>query len=148
MPDNYSHFFTIGYEGLSLEEFAKKLLLYKVKVLIDVREIPWSRKNGFSKTKLTERFKQEPITYLSFPELGSPQSTRNQLRDDEDYKKFFNTYSFYLDEFKESLIDILTLLKRKNVCIMCYEKNVNLCHRKIIVEKIQRMNGKLDIKHL
>ena len=148
MADNYSHFFTIGYEGLSLEEFVKKLLLHKVKVLIDVREIPWSRKNGFSKTKLTQRFKQESITYLSFPELGSPQPTRNQLRDDEDYKKFFEAYSDYLDEHQESLIDILTLLKKRSVCLMCYEKDVNICHRKTIVEKIQSINGKLNIKHL
>ena len=148
MPYNYSHFFTIGYEGLSLEDFIKELLLNKVEVLIDVREIPWSRKNGFSKTKLTERFSHEPITYFSFPELGSPRPARNQLRSDKDYKKFFEVYSDYLDEHQESLIDILTLLKKSSVCLMCYEKDVNICHRKTIVEKTQSINGKLNIKHL
>lgn len=145
---DYFPFFTTGYEGLNLEDFVKKLVLNKVNVLIDVREIPWSRKNGFSKNKLIDRFKSEPITYLSFPELGSPQPTRNQLRTDEDYKKFFAIYSSYVDEFKESLVDILTLLKKRSVCLMCYEKDVSLCHRKIIVDKIQKMNGKLKIKHL
>ena len=42
--------FTIGYEGRDVDEFVSCLMQYKVTRLIDVREIPLSRKKGFSKS--------------------------------------------------------------------------------------------------
>ena len=42
--------FTIGYEGISLEEYLVRLLKNNVKVLVDVRNNPMSMKYGFSKT--------------------------------------------------------------------------------------------------
>src|SRR5690606_3603293 len=44
--------FTVGYEGLSIDEYLNKLIKHNVSVLIDVRNNPLSRKYGFSKTQL------------------------------------------------------------------------------------------------
>jgi len=44
--------FTIGYEGISLEEYFNRLIKNDVKVLVDVRNNPLSMKFGFSKTQL------------------------------------------------------------------------------------------------
>ena len=46
---------TIGYEGWDIEEFVDRLKQFHISRLIDVREIPLSRKPGFSKTSLRER---------------------------------------------------------------------------------------------
>ena len=40
---------TIGYEGVKIEEFLDTLLEAEVTVLLDIRELPLSRKKGFSK---------------------------------------------------------------------------------------------------
>ncbi len=44
--------FTIGYEGISLEEYLNRLLKNDIKVLVDVRNNPLSMKYGFSKSQL------------------------------------------------------------------------------------------------
>ena len=46
---------TIGYEGLSLEEFFGLLREGRVERIVDVRQMPLSRKKGFSKNVLRER---------------------------------------------------------------------------------------------
>ena len=43
---------TIGYEGLKPEDFLGKLKENNVSVLVDVRQNPISRKQGFSKSRL------------------------------------------------------------------------------------------------
>ena len=44
--------FTFGYEGLSIEDFVARLTLSGVREVFDVRELPLSRKRGFSKKSL------------------------------------------------------------------------------------------------
>ncbi len=46
--------FTIGYEGLSQKEFIATLAAAKVRIVFDVRELPLSRKPGFSKRGLAD----------------------------------------------------------------------------------------------
>ena len=40
---------TVGYEGLSIDEFLMKLIREKIHILIDVRKNPWSMKFGYKK---------------------------------------------------------------------------------------------------
>ena len=41
--------FTIGYEGVSLDDFLATLENTAIDVLLDIREFPVSRRKGFSK---------------------------------------------------------------------------------------------------
>lgn len=88
--------FTIGYEGLKKEDFAERLKENNVKVLIDVREIPWSRKIGFSKSQLEDTLDKYRIKYLHMKKLGSPSTIRKKVKEDADYRYFFNEYKNYL----------------------------------------------------
>ncbi len=44
--------FTIGYEGAQLADFLATLACHRVSVVVDVRELPLSRRKGFSKNRL------------------------------------------------------------------------------------------------
>ena len=44
---------TFGYEGLDIESFLAVLKKNGITLLVDVRELPLSRKKGFSKTALS-----------------------------------------------------------------------------------------------
>ena len=44
--------FTIGYEKSTIDEFVDRLADAEIEVLVDVRELPLSRKKGFSKNGL------------------------------------------------------------------------------------------------
>ena len=94
--------FTIGYEGRGVEEFISQLKHFHITRLIDVREIPLSRKKGFSKSALKERLEAEKIEYLHFKSLGSPSSIRNKLKQTETTITFLmRSQSIYLSIWKQ-----------------------------------------------
>lgn len=141
--------FTIGYEGLKKEDFAERLKENNVKILIDVREIPWSRKIGFSKSQLETTLDKYRIKYFHMKKLGSPSTIRKKVKEDADYRYFFNEYKNYLQTQIVELKTLQKMIKDTICCLMCYEKDVEMCHRKIIVEEISRINNNgLKIIHL
>ena len=47
-----------------------------IEQLVDVREIPLSRKNGFAKNALKKALDNNGIIYKHLPELGSPNANK------------------------------------------------------------------------
>lgn len=140
--------FTIGYEGLDLEHFIRFLKADDVDILVDVREIPLSRKKGFSKNRLAEALKTEGIEYEHIKALGSPSPIRKKLKTDWNYEAFFNAYDHYLDDHKDAM-DMLTDIvdTYDHVCLMCFEKTQDICHRRRIADRTaKRYRGHLDVK--
>lgn len=84
---------TIGYEGKSIEEFVDILVENDVQIVVDVRELPLSRKAGFSKRGLAAALEERGIGYVHMRELGTPRAMRQQLREDGDYGAFFEEYA-------------------------------------------------------
>lgn len=128
--------FTIGYEGMSLDEFSRKLSSNGVKRLIDVREIPWSRKPGFSMRRLSEELSDRGIGYLHLRSLGSPKSIRDELKQDDDFDKFAEAYREHLKMQRESLDILLSEATDKPTAIMCFERDPARCHRSIIASEL------------
>ncbi len=126
-----------GYEGEHLEDFLKRLKKFRIKAVIDVREIPLSRKNSFSKNNLKEALIKRGINYYHFPGLGSPKIMREKLHSTDDYLTFFKGYRNYINTKKSSLIKLAEIvLKEKIVVLLCYEKRYELCHRSIVADKL------------
>lgn len=142
--------FTIGYEGLSPEAFLDRLIEHNVDVLADVREIPMSRKKGFSKSKLENLLKKHEIEYVHLKDLGSPTPLRRKLKLDHDYGSFFKEYSIHLLGSATNSLEILQKLAvQRKVCLMCFERDANHCHRRIVAEEVKKMDGNgLVVKHL
>jgi uncharacterized protein (DUF488 family) len=149
--DNKIILFTIGYEGISLEEYLNKLLQNDVALLIDVRNNPISMKYGFSKTKLSTYCKSLGIQYLHLPEAGIPSDYRKTLRKQDDYDKLFVWYKeHHLAKNNEALQNIYSLLlHHKRVALTCFEANIHQCHRKHLAEQIAKLpNFEYPIVHL
>lgn len=142
--------FTIGYEKRTLEEFLGRLKKHNIKVLIDVREIPASRKAGFSKGKLSEILRSNNIDYIHVKDLGSPKPLRERLHQNNDYDAFFDGYRSYID-CKTEIVEELyrKVVSRETSCLMCMERLPEYCHRKIVAEKIKEIDGNgLVITHI
>lgn len=133
---------TIGYEKASLENFIAALLLSDIDVLVDVRDRAQSRRKGFSKTALREALNLEGIEYVHFRELGDPKEGREAARR-QDYNLFRKIYETVIKTPKaqEALSSIGLMLKRKSVCLMCYEMDPHICHRSMISDEIERRHG-------
>ncbi|OQA46431.1 MAG: hypothetical protein BWY46_02011 [Firmicutes bacterium ADurb.Bin300] len=140
---------TIGYEGRAIDEFVDRLKQFNISRLIDVREIPLSRKPGFSKTSLRERLEDEHIEYVHVKALGSPSDIRNKLKTDWDYDYFFKAYGKYLSQNMQVVKEVYQFISDGVNCIMCFERFPEKCHRTAVADKIKEYDGNgLKIKHI
>jgi len=143
--------FTIGYEGVTLEQYLNKLIVNDVKVLCDVRKNPLSMKYGFSKSQLENACSGVNIEYIHIPELGIESDKRNQLNTQADYDKLFTFYrNTVLAKERTKQEEILNILKiKKRIALTCFEANICQCHRKHLAESIAKLDGfNYEIKHI
>lgn len=148
---NKTVLFTIGYEGISLEEYLVRLLKNDVKVLVDVRNNPLSMKYGFSKSQLKKYCASVGIDYVHIPEVGIQGDQRQELTTQSDYDKLFAVYrKNNLTQTTAHQTEILKLLKQhKRIALTCFEANICQCHRKHLAEAIETLPGfDYEVKHI
>jgi uncharacterized protein (DUF488 family) len=146
---NSSEFFTIGYEGRNLDEFVLYLQSFHIQRLIDVREIPISRKKGFSKSTLKNELESKNIEYIHIRSLGSPSEIRHKLKEDLDYEDFFRSYMDHLLMNSESLQEAVRYVNESVSCLMCFERTPENCHRSIVAKKILDLAGDcIQVRHI
>lgn len=131
---------TIGYEAADFSDFLATLDALGVDTLLDIRELPMSRRRGFAKTALREGLATVGIDYRHEPRLGSPKAIRHQLRDDGDYKKFFRDFDRYLGK-QGDLLDTLAEELSGTVALLCYERDHTTCHRRSVADALSKITG-------
>ncbi|MCL2712145.1 MAG: DUF488 family protein [Methanomassiliicoccaceae archaeon] len=131
--------FSIGYEGKTVESLIAELKRNCVKLLIDVREIPASRKIGFSGSALEEKLSEVGIEYIHMKKLGSPKEIRDEFKAGGGSSAFFEDYRKYLNTQTDEFRKLEQYVKSKTSVLMCFEKYYQECHRKIIMEKLSKM---------
>ena len=136
--------YTIGYEGADLDNFLKTLVDAKVNILLDVRELPISRRKGFSKSALMNALAEVGIEYRHEKQLGSPKAIRHRLREDWDYRRFFRDFDRHLDKQSE-LIEILAQELKGNIALMCYERDHEDCHRRSVADALADLANKTPV---
>lgn len=139
---------TIGYEKLSIGEFIDILNAHKITTLIDVRQLPLSRKKGFSKNALKDALKDVGISYIHQRELGAPKEIRNSLRQNGDWQEYCEGYENVLAENNNVMKEIAKLSSKENTTLMCFERDYETCHRSLISTKMIQLNLIKDVKHL
>jgi len=68
--------FTIGYQGSTPSDLIDRLLGAGVERVVDVRELPLSRRRGFSKSPLAAALTSAGIRYEHVRALGNPKPNR------------------------------------------------------------------------
>lgn len=133
-----SVFFTIGYEGQSVESYLNQLLESDIRLLVDVRKNPLSRKYGFSKGALSSLCEALGIAYLHLPNLGIPGELRRNLQTQDDYDQLFTHYEQeVLQENTKSIEHLIELLlEYKRLAITCFEREHVQCHRDRVAKAV------------
>jgi len=137
---------TIGYEGASLPAFLATLKAAGTTLLLDIRELPISRRKGFSKTPLSQALAAAGIHYQHERALGAPRPVRYRLREDKDLKRYFADFREYLAT-QEALLDQLARTLTGRVALLCFERNPAECHRSVVVAALAK-RLKMDFLHL
>jgi uncharacterized protein (DUF488 family) len=127
--------FTIGYEGASAEAFLTTLKTARIARVLDVRELPLSRRRGFSKGALSATLEHAGIAYQHERRLGAPRVIRHRLREDHDLARYFADFREYLTtqrDFLDAFVKTLT----GAVALLCYERNPAECHRSAVASAL------------
>lgn len=136
--------YTVGYEGSDINAFLHNVEVHGIKLIIDVREKPISRKKGFSKNSLRAALNEKGIDYIHVPELGSPKEIRDKLHETWDYNEFFQQYRLYVSSEIDSIMGVLDLVEKNKSCLLCFEHDPKTCHRSIIAEYMQSYSNDID----
>ena len=139
--------YTIGYEGISISSFVNLLIDQGVETVVDVRELPLSRKPGFSKSALAAALDRSGLAYMHRPALGCPKSIRNRYRADGDWASYRAAFLRYLDTQGDALSDVTELATFTNCALVCYEADSNFCHRSMVADAMARIGG-MSVSHL
>jgi uncharacterized protein (DUF488 family) len=135
--------FTIGYEQAALSDVIATLRRAKVQVLVDTRAVAASRRAGFSKKSLSASLDEAGIAYLHFQKLGTPSEGREAARSG-DYDKLWKIYGKHIKTkpAQEELAELNKLVEAgKKVCLLCYERKPEECHRSKIAELVVKETG-------
>ena len=149
--DTYSmraqNLFTFGYEGMDISSFIDRLLQFEVRCVVDVRDLPLSRKPGFSKSGLSARLNEYGITYVHMSALGCPKNIRDRYRVDGDWAAYTRDFNAYLSA-QASAVQELTLVARSSTaCLICYEADFTMCHR-MFVARAAHKKGAPAVVHI
>ena len=135
--------FTIGYEQAKADAVLGELKAAKVELLVDVRAVAASRRPGFSKRQLAAGLDGQGIGYLHLRALGTPKEGRLAARSG-DLKALWRIFEKHLKtpQAKEALDELTALVNSgRRVCLLCYERDVNHCHRRRVGEVVQEWTG-------
>jgi uncharacterized protein (DUF488 family) len=139
---------TIGYEKASLSEVVAALEAAGIATLIDVRDRPQSRRAGFSKRQLQAAIEDAGMRYLHLKALGTPPEGRAANRRRE-WERFWRIVDDKLAtaEAELALQQVATLAAEAPACLLCYEGDWRLCHRRRVAEILAERHA-FDVQHL
>ena len=139
--------FTLGYEGVSVDLFITRLKHAGVEMVIDVRELPLSRKRGFSKNAFASHLAAAGISYAHVPQLGCPKLIRNQYKTNGDWGQYTKAFLKYLEKQSEILAELARVARKTPSCLVCFEADFNFCHRSLVARSAVRC-GAPPVVHL
>lgn len=142
--------YTIGYQLRSIGEFVGILKDAGIDVLVDVRDVAFSHKPGFSGGALRDALATRGIRYVHAQFAGNPKWLRENSESTSDALEL---YRWYLDEFPEIVAEFESAIDKLNAggkspAIMCFERDPAECHRTIIAERWARRARGRRVVHL
>jgi uncharacterized protein (DUF488 family) len=132
--------FTIGYEQALPAAVLGELKRAKVNLLVDTRAVAASRRPGFSKRQLAAALDEIGIAYVHLQKLGTPAEGRQAARAG-DLDTLWRIYDDHIKtpEAQSALDELIALIKSgKRVCLLCYERDPNQCHRSRIAARVKK----------
>jgi uncharacterized protein (DUF488 family) len=149
MPSEPIPVFTVGFTKKTAGDFFEKLRAAGIKRVVDVRLNKVSQLAGFSKRDDLKYFLKQilDVDYVEAPLLAPTQPLLDAYRKSkgnwDDYERAF--LQLMEERHIEDRIDP-TLIA--GGCLLCSEDKPHHCHRRLVVDYLQRKWGNLSIKHI
>jgi len=128
--------YTIGHSTRSLDELVEALRTHSIRMLVDIRSFPTSRRlPHFNRESLEQALPVAGIEYRWMKELGG---YRKKIRDDSPNVALrvsgFRNYADYMltADFRRAIGELLRLAERLRPSYMCAERLYFRCHRMLV----------------
>lgn len=140
--------FTIGYQGSTPTDLIDRLRDAGVERVVDVRELPLSRRRGFSKSPLAEALTRAGIRYEHVRALGNPKPYRERYKSG-DSKGGAQAFRRHLHNGShDALHELAESIPSEKTCLLCFEESHVDCHRSVIAGAIAERLPRVAVVHL
>lgn len=124
---------SIGYEGRTPHQFVALLEAHSVRKVLDVRELPLSRRKGFSKTPLSKLLRARGIAYEHLRAAGNPHRRLKATP-----AKCLALYSQHIAKHPDVVDLVRDALQDGPVAVLCFERAHDACHRSRLLDAVAR----------
>lgn len=138
--------YTIGHSTRALDEFIGLLEAFSVKMLVDVRSYPGSKRYPhFNKENLTKELPLNNIHYIHLASLGGRRKSSDHSKNAAWKNAAFRGYADYMetDEFKKGIEELENIGGKYKTAFMCSEAVWWRCHRSMIADYLKAKGWKV-----
>ena len=142
--------YTIGHSTRMWQEFVDLLREHQIRVLVDIRRFPGSRRYPhFNQGEMRAKLKEQQTSYVHLEALGG---RREPIKDSKNIgwrNRAFRGYADHMAsiEFKGGIDQLLELSQGSRAAIMCAEAVPWQCHRMLVSDYLAAL-CKLDVYHI
>lgn len=141
-PQTITWIGSIGYERhRSVDDFARLLARSGVERLVDVRELPISRRRGFAKSALSAALAKQSVEYVHVREMGNPKQFRDLYKSGQVAEGRAGYEELLKTARGDALRGLVKTIQEKRSALMCVEDDESVCHRQVIFEALRDQAG-------
>ncbi len=130
---------TVRHSTRTLEDLIRLLKAHGVKLVVDVRTIPRSKRNPqFNQESLPSSLRTSGIDYVHLKELGGLRHPKVDSENRAWRNLSFRGFADYMQtaEFEAGLERLIILSQERTTAIMCAEELPWRCHRSLIADAL------------
>ena len=137
---HHKEVWTIGHSTRTLEHFVEMLHSFDIKVLVDIRSFPGSKRYPqFNKENLEISIPETGIAYVHLKSLGGRRAVKKDSKNTAWKHPAFRGYADYMDtdEFKNGIDELETIAVKQRTAYMCSEAVWWRCHRSMVSDYLK-----------
>lgn len=139
--------YSLGYEGIEVDDLADRLARLGIELLVDVRLQPWSRRPGFSQQPLSVALAMVGIEYVHEPLFGNPHENREAYRRGD--PSAVEVMRDRVERKAQVAMDKLAREARyRDVAVLCVERDAGRCHRRVVTDAAKEKVLGLEVVEL
>lgn len=138
--------YTIGHSTHTLEEFLEMLQSFKIKMVVDIRSFPGSRKfPQFNNENLKVSLPANDIGYIHLKELGGRRKVNKESLNTRWRNDSFRAYADYMetDSFERGMRQLEEIALQSPTAYMCSEAVWWRCHRSMVSDVLKAEGWKV-----
>jgi uncharacterized protein (DUF488 family) len=130
--------FTIGHSTRDLADFSRVLQAHEIRILVDIRAFPASRRHPhFNREHLELWLPEIGLDYVWEKDLGGMR--KQQMLPEQSpnialHEESFRNYADYMlsEQFRLAIERLVDLAAKRRTVMMCAEQNFVQCHRRFV----------------